>query len=584
MPSKKRGASPARPDHPVTAYARAVVDGQVQTGRAVRLACARHLRDLDTLPGQGYVFDAALASHALAFFPDFLRLAEGEHEGLPFILQPWQQFIIGSLFGWLGPDGFRRFRTAYIEAGKGCGKTPLLAGVGLYALTCDNEASAEVYAAAVKLEQAGIMFSDARKMAEASPDLKAKLVIGKYNIAHYDSGSFFRPISSERRSLDGKRVHVGLVDELHEHDSDIVVDKIRAGIKGRRQGMLLEITNSGYNRNSVCYRHHDYSLKILRGVIENETWFAYVCQLDACALCEAAGKTGPQENCADCDDWRDETVWLKANPNLDIAPGRKYLREQVNEAIGMPSKQNIVQRLNFCIWTESLTRWLPMDLWDLAPAAAAPEALRGRVCFAGLDLSSTQDLSAAVLVFPDDAGGYDVLAKFWVPEDNIRERERRDGVPYGQWVREGFIEATPGNRVDYDTIRVRVQEFGAQQGFEIREIGHDPWNATQLVTQLTGDGATMVPIRQGFASLSAPTKEVERLVLSQQIRHGGHPVLRWCIANAMVELDAAGNVKLSKAKSTERIDGAAALVNAIDRASRHDTSGSIYERHGLVTV
>lgn len=543
--------------------------GRVVTGRAVRLACARHLRDLEALPARGYVFSEARADHAIAFFPEFLRLAEGEHEGLPFVLEPWQQFVVGSIFGWLGPDGFRRFRTAYLEIGKGNGKTPMAAGVGLYGLTSDDEASAEIYAAAVQLEQASIMFTDGRKMAEASPDLKAKLVINTRNIAHYDSGSFFRPISSERRGLDGKRVHMGLLDEIHEHASGVVVDKIRAGTKGRRQALIFEITNSGYDRNTICYQHHDYSIKILEGVIANETWFAYVCQLDACAKCVSEGKQGPQENCPECDDWRDEATWIKANPNLDVSITRKYLREQVEEAIGMPAKQSIVCRLNFCIWTSSLTRWLPMDLWDGAPAGARAEALRGRRCFGGLDLSSVSDLSAAILAFPDADGGYDLLAKFWVPEENIRERERRDGVPYGQWVREGWIEATPGNVVNYETIRERVRQFGDLHGFELVEVGHDPWNATQLVTQLTDDGVTMVPIRQGFHSLAAPTKETEKLVRQGKIRHNDHPVLRWCIANAMVEIDAQGNMKLSKAKSTERIDGAAALVNAIDRASRH---------------
>jgi phage terminase large subunit-like protein len=282
---------------------------------------------------------------SLSFF-DFLQLAEGEHAGKPFKLEPFQQFIVGSLFGWRGPDGYRRFRTAYIEIGKGNGKSPLAGGIGLYGMAADDEEGAEIYAAAVTRDQARILFTDAEKMVKASPFLTEIVTQNVNNLAVLSTNSYFRPVSSESRGLDGHRVHMALIDEIREHPNSLVVDKMRAGTKGRRQALILEITNSGYNRETVCWAHHEYSSKILEGLIENDSWFAYVCQLDPCDPCRAEGKDTPTEGCPDCDDWREEKTWIKANPCLDVSITRKYLREQVAEAIGMPTKQNIVRRLS----------------------------------------------------------------------------------------------------------------------------------------------------------------------------------------------------------------------------------------------
>ncbi len=480
------------------------------------------------------------------------------------MLSPWQKFIVGSLFGWKGPDGYRRYRKAYVEQGKGNGKSPLAAGIGLFGLVADGEAGAEIYSAAVTRDQAGILFIDAKRMVEASPVLSSRVEVNVGNLAVLSTNSFFRPVSSEARSLDGKRVHMALIDELHEHPTAMVVEKMQAGTKGRRQPLIFEITNSGYDRNSVCWQHHDYSVKVLEGIIPDDGWFAYVCQLD------------------EGDDWQDEAVWRKANPNLDVSITRKYLREQVREAQGMPAKQNIVKRLNFCIWTEQANRWLDMARWDACDAAVDPEELVGKPCFAGLDLSTTTDITALVLAFPDDEGNIAVLPRFWVPGDNIRQRVERDRVPYDQWVDQGLIEATEGNVVDYDVIRERIRELGER--YDIRQIAIDRWNATQITTQLMGDGFDMVPWGQGFASMSAPTKELEKLVLGKQIRHGGHPVLRWMASNVAVAQDAAGNIKPAKDKSTERIDGIVALVMAIGLIIRQDNGPSVYEERGIVVL
>lgn len=554
------------------------------TGRPVRLACERHLRDLDDGPSRGLTFRPELAQVALDFFPTVLCLAEGEHAGKPFVLQPWQQYIIGSLFGWVGRDGHRRFRTAYIEAAKGQGKTPLLAGLGLYGLTCDDEPGAQVFTAAVTREQARIMFEDATKMAEASPTLAAELDITANNIAHLASGSFMRPVSSEGRSLDAKRVHMALIDEIHEHPSAVVVDKLRLGTKGRRQALVVEITNAGYDRHTVCWQHHEYSLKVLDRVIDDDSWFPYVCQLDPCEACRGAGKLAPTtDGCPSCDDWTDEATWPKANPNLDVSVTRKYLREVVREAVGMPSKRSIVERLNFCIWTESAARWFPADAWAACAASLRLEDLRGRRCIAGLDLSSTMDLTALVLLALGSEP-VDVVSQFWVPAENLGARAARDRVPYPQWAAEGWLAATEGNVVDYDAILDHVTRLVDAHGIEIVELAYDPWNATAFVTRAQAAGITCVPIRQGFASLSAPSKELEKRVAARTLRHDGNPVMAWCVASAVVETDPAGNIKPSKAKSTERIDGVVALVTALARAIVQPDTRSVYETRGPLVI
>lgn len=566
---------------PATDYAERVTSGEIVAGKLVRLACARHLRDLEHGHERGLHFDDDAAQYAIDFFENVLKLTQGEFADKPFILQPFQKFITGSLFGWKTMDGYRRFRTAYIEQAKGQGKTPWAAGVGLFGLTEDGEAGAEIYAAAVTRDQAKILFSDAELMAKGSVDLSAELEFTVNNIAHPKSNSFFRAISSEARQLEGKRVHIALVDELHEHPNDQVVTKMRKGTKNRRQAMIVEITNSGFDRNSICYQHHVMSQQVLEGIIEDDQWFCFVCNIDACGQ---EGHTNPVQGCPNCDDFRDEAVWIKANPGLDTILPRRYLREQVAEATAMPSQLNGCLRLNFCIWTESANRWLSMDAWDQCAGAVDAMKLRGRACWLGIDLSSTTDLTAAALVFEADENDViDVLMYYWVPEDGLRQRVAKDRVPYDVWAREGYIETTSGNVVDYDAIIERVKDFQAE-GYNIRQIAMDPWNATSTATKLMAMGFEVVYVRQGYASLNEPSKELERRIMSKGIRHGGNPVLRWNAANIAIESDAAGNIKPNKEHSTERIDGIAALVDALSVSMVGSDGVSKYETEGVLVV
>lgn len=574
-------------------YALDVTSGTIPANKWMRLACQRHLDDLKNGKKRGLLFDEKAADHIIDFFSEFLCFYEGAFDGQPFILTPHQQFIIGSIFGWKRKNGLRRFRTAYIEEAKGQGKSPLSAGVGLYGLIIDDEPGAEIYAAAVTREQAGILFRDARLYAETSEPLKGILDIGQHNIAYLAKNSFFRPVSSEHRGLDGKRPHIALIDEIHEHRTDLVVRKMSAGTKGRRQSLIFEITNAGYDRHSICYQHHEYTTKILEGLIQDDAWFGIMTGLDVCPKCEKEGKTIPQEGCPDCDDWRDEKVWEKANPNLRYlgAPFKDYLRRQVEEAKSMPSQVNIVKRLNFCIWTESITKWLPADKWNACGLPVNAVELKGRTCYGGLDLSSNTDLSAWVKVFPPEGDEtlYKVLCRFFLPEDNMRERVKRDKVPYDVWARQGFITLTPGNIIDYSFILKAISDDTAD--YKIAELAFDRWGSQKITTDLQnlgfvleGDKKTLIQFGQGFASMNAPTKEVEKMVLAGELAHGGNPVLSWMISNVAIQEDAAGNKKPDKEKSTERIDGAVALIMAVARATLAQNTTSIYETRGVISM
>lgn len=533
----------------------------------MRLACERHLRDLKDGHQRGLTFDLETANDAIAFFENFLCFYDGEFNGKPFLLSPWQAFIVGSLFGWKASDGYRRFRTAYIEIGKGNGKSPLLAGIGLLGLVADGEPGAEIYAAATTKDQAKILFRDAEEMVARSPELSELITRSINNLAVVDTASFFRPISSEKHGLDGKRVHMALIDEVHEHSSAVVVDKMRAGTKGRRQALIAEITNSGNDRESVCWQHHEYSRKVLQGIELNDSWFAYVCTLDPCPACQAAGKMQPSDDCKDCDDWRDPKVWPKANPNLGVSIREKYLQEQVAEAMGMPSKENTVKRLNACIWTERTEHWMPMDKWDACGIEFTLEELKGNPCTGGLDLASTGDFASFCQLFPptDERPLWAAVWRSYIPEKKFEERVRKDpGTSWTLWKQQGWLVTTDSNTVDYEFIRKDIHE--AAEMFQMPEIAYDRWNATQIVTQLMNDGFTMVPIGQGFASQSAPTSELMKLVLDRKFTHGGNKLARWAASNAAVSEDAAGNIKLDKEKSADKIDPMRALTTALARA------------------
>lgn len=591
----------SKPTDPVLAYAQAVVKGKIVAGRLVVLACQRHLRDLVEAKKRGLVWDLDAALYAIKFF-SYLRLPlAGAIDGKAFELEPFQQFIIGSLCGWKLCDGFRRFRTAFVEIGKGNGKTPMVAGVGLFGLVADGEAAAEIYPAATTREQASILFRDARRMVEASPYLREMLEVGQFSIGYRATDSFFRPVSAEHRGLDGKRPHMGLIDEIHEHPTAMVVDKIRAGTKNRRQALIFEITNSGYDRTSVCWQHHEYSQKILEGTLENDSWFAYVCGLDPCATCRQAGHSQPNDNCKKCDNWRNEKVWLKANPGLNTILPRQYLREQVAEAKGMPTKEAIVKRLNFCIWTQSSVRAIPQDKWDLAAGTFKLEDFAGRDCFIALDIGATSDFTAAAILFPEGEPeiieeaapvdgptkstekqndgekstdlepaafvrqSYTLFTLFWLPENPVR-RDEKMATMIDLWRKQGHIRTTPGEVVDYDQVLEDLVELAGQ--FALREVVIDRgFQGAQMATNLIKHfGQEMViAFPQGILSMSPPFRELIELLKLERLKHDNNPVQNWMVGNCVAEVRG-GLAKPSKENSNEKIDGVTAGVMALGRA------------------
>lgn len=547
----------------VTAYAEAVLNGDILTGKLVRQACQRHMDDMVHGHERGLHFGEGKADRAIRFFAN-LKLPDGNNAGKPFILEPWQCFIVGSLFGWLKADGKRRFQYAYVEVARANGKTPLGAGILLYGLTADGESGAQCYSAATTRDQAKIAFKDATMMADSTPAIKNQSESLVNNLTFTPLSSFLRPLSADASKMDGLRVHVALADEVHEHPNGEVLAKLRTGMKSS-QPLLLMITTAGYDKLSVCWEEHDYTVKVLDGVFENDARFGYIATLDA------------------DDAWQNEDVWVKANPNVGVSVKLDTLRLECQEARETPGKQNNYRRLRMNQWTEQSTRWLDIDTWDKGNTPIDLEALAGRICYAGIDLSSTTDLSALTLLFPPrDDEVWQVLAWFWLPEENIQKRVTRDRVPYDVWERQAFLTLTPGNVIDYAWIREKVNALSRM--YRISEIGFDPWNATQLTTWLMEDGAEMVPVRQGFASLTAPTKEIEKLVAAGKLQHGGNPLLRWCASNVSVKEDPSGNIRIAKDVSTERIDGIAALGNAFFCALRHESEDSVYGIRGLLTL
>ncbi|MEC0211813.1 terminase large subunit [Paenibacillus ehimensis] len=551
---------------PVRDYAERVLSGEIPAAEPVRLACQRHLNDLRDselkVTTFEYYFDEYARDHAINFFR-FLRHSKGKWARQSFELELWQKFIVGSIFGWLHRETqLRRFRTAYEEIPRKNGKSTKVSGVGLYLTLADEEYGAEVYAAATKKDQAKITFDEASRMVRASPDLMKHFRVYKNNLHVIDTGSKFEPLGSDSNSLDGLNVHGGLIDEYHAHKNSAMYDVIESGTSAREHPLIYVITTAGVNQNGPCYQLREYAMKVLKGIEPDETFFAYIATID------------------DDDDPFDPATWMKANPNLGVSKDIAYMQKQAQKAKHMPTAY-----VNFLIkdlnkWVNAAVKWIPLHKWDESAGKIDLEALRGRKCYGGLDLSSKLDITAFALVFPpeDRDGEYIVLVFFWIPEDDLQERDDRDGFSYSAAIRDGLIYPTPGNVIDYQFIRKTINDLGAI--YDIQEIGFDPWNATQTSLELTDDGFTCVPIPQNIKNLSDPTKEFEKLVHAQKLVHGGNRVLRWMVDNTVVRMDENENVAPSKKRSTGRIDGVAAIITAMARAINLEED-NVYEKRGM---
>lgn len=506
-----------------------------------------------SLGNGGPHFDEAAADRACAFIEGLCRHWKGEWAGKPLVLEPWQRDrVIRPLFGWKRADGTRQYRTVYVEVPKKNGKSTLAAAVANLLLFADKEQGGEIYSAAADRKQAEIVFRDAKQMALQSPPLRARCEVYRRSLFVPATQSRYEVISADAPTKHGLNPSGIIFDELHAQKTRDLWDTLVSGGGARRQPLVFAITTAGYDTNTICYEIHDYALKILDGVLKDDSFLAVVYG------------AGPE------DDWASPKVWAKANPSLGVTIKKQFLVEECRKAKDSLAKQNSFRRLHLDQWTEQLQRWISMEVWNECAGEAIHEAdLRGRECYGGLDLSSTTDVTAFVLVFPprEKDEKWKVLCWFWIPAENVAVRVKRDRVPYDAWAREGLVNLTIGNVVDYDVIRTKIGQLGAM--FNIRELAYDRWGAAQISTQLAGDGFTVVPFGQGYASMSPAAKAFETLLIGRQLHHGGNAVMKWMASNAQVQMDnsPAENIKPVKLDRIKRVDGIVALVMAVGRAS-----------------
>ena len=509
-----------------------------------------------------------LADYAVSFI-ECLTHTKGTWAGKPFKLLDWQEQIIRDLFGVVKPNGYRQFNTAYIEIPKKMGKSELAAAVALLLCCGDNEERAEVYGCAADRQQATIVFDVAADMVRMCPALnrRVKILASQKRIIFLPTNSFYQVLSAEAYSKHGFNIHGVVFDELHTQPNRKLFDVMTKGSgDARMQPLYFLITTAGTDTHSICYETHQKAVDILEGRKIDPTFYPVI------------------YGAKDSDDWTDPKVWKKANPSLGVTVQMEKVKAAFDSARQNPGEENAFRQLRLNQWVKQSIRWMPMEKWDACGFQVNEEELEGRVCYGGLDLSSTTDLTAFSLVFPplDESDKFRILPYFWVPEETLSLRVKRDHVPYDVWEKQGFIKTTEGNVVHYGFIEKFIETLGER--FNIREIAFDRWGAVQMVQNLENMGFTVVPFGQGFKDMSPPTKELMKLTLEQKIAHSAHPVLRWNMDNIFIRTDPAGNIKCDKEKSTEKIDGAIATIMALDRAIRcgNQNTGSVYDARGIL--
>ena len=513
-------------------------------------------------------YDKAKADRAVKFI-EMLCHTKGEWEGERFFLLPWQARIIRDVFGIVKEDGMRQFRTVYIEIPKKQGKSELAAAITLYLLFADNEPAAEVFSAAADRQQAGIVYDVAKRMVEMTPALlkRSKIMAATKRIVNYSNAGYYQVVSADVANKHGYSISGLCFDEIHNQPNRKLWDVLTKGSgDARRQALHVAITTAGTDRNSICYELHCKAQDILAGRKIDPTFYPVVYSLP------------------DNADWSDEKNWYKVNPSLGYTVPIERMREAFLQAQENPAEENVFRQLRLCQWVGSSVAWIPEHVYSKGNIPINANSLIGRDCYCGLDLSSTSDITAFCMVFPPkyDGDNYIVIPHFWLPRETLELRVRRDRVPYDVWERQKLFHVTEGNVVDYNFVRKTINELNTK--YHIVEIGVDRWNATQLITDLEGDGFTMVPIGMGFKDMSPGMKELYKLLLEGKMIHGGNPVLQWMSQNVVAETDAADNIKPSKKKSTEKIDGIVAWIMGLDRAIRHEVHGSVYDERGLLSI
>jgi len=517
----------------------------------------------------GLYIDDAGANHVVNFVRN-LRHTKAQWHGKPFELIEWQEEIIRDIFGTVNPKtGYRQYDTAYIEIPKKQGKSELGAALALYLMAADGEYEAEVYGCATDKEQASIIFDVAVSMVEQCPALKKriKLILSRKRMIYLPTKSVYKVLSSDIRNKHGFNVSGCIFDELHAQPNRDLWDVMTKGSgDARLQPLTIALTTAGNDKNSICYELHQKTIDIAEGRKTDGAFYGKIYGLT------------PD------DDWEDEKNWYKANPSLGHTVSIEKVRRAYESAKGNPVEEALFKQLRLDIWTDKATHWLSMTDWDANDETVDPELLKGRECYGGLDLSSTGDLTALVLCFPprNEDEKYIFLAWFWIPEENMHMRSNKDHVPYDKWYAQGFIQATPGNVIDYRRIENTIEQIA--ETYVVKEIAYDRYNATEIIMNLSDEGLTMVPFGQGYRDMSPPTKQIFVEIKRKNIVHNNNPVLRWNFGNVCIETNTPECEKPSKKYSREKIDGAVAAIMAFDRATRHTDTSSVYDSRGLIIL
>lgn len=549
--------------YPAEIYAEQVRDGRILVCEYVRLAVRRYYADLDRALERGWHFDRRAALRANGFI-ERLKHTKGEWAGSRFRLEPWQHFVLWNIFGWKNADGTRRFRYAYIEIARKNGKTALSAGVGLYMLFADGESRPEVYSAATVKDQAKICFADAVEIVRAT-DLKHYLTPFRNSIVYEARGGMMKPLSSDYGTHDGLNPSCGIIDELHAHRDSGMFDVIKSAFGARRQPLMFIITTAGFNKSGACYAYRENVIKVLREVNEDDTLFGIIYTLDS------------------NEEWNDPRMWIKSNPNLGVSLSADYLADQVRDARNRPEAVRNVMTKNLNLWVDAERTWILDDAWQKCVGTISPDELRGCTCWGGLDLSNVSDITAYVLLFHEN-DRFQLVPYFWIPEEKMLEKIRRENINYDRWVADGYVTVTPGNVIDYDFVKADILRRTAD--YDLRSSAYDRWNASQTIIDLQNEGMVCNPFGQGYGSMSAPTREFEKLVLTGRIEHFGNPVLRWMLASTVVKSDPAGNIKPDKERSTQKIDGIVASIMALGEwmTAQAADERNPYENRGLLTL
>lgn len=528
-----------------------------------------NLAGYDPLKGsEGFRFDPKKAERAIQFFGLCLQHQKGDKAGQQFELLPWQKDLIATIFGWVDDQGLRRYKRVWLEVPRKNGKSTLSSGLGLFLLFADGEKGAEVVSAAGDRDQASIVFDVAAGMVRSDPLLSKSSVVLRKEIKQKNGTGSFRVISSDAGTKHGMNLSGLIFDEVHTQKNRDLWDTLHTSTGSRQQALSVAITTAGHDRNSIAFEQHDYAEKVRDGVINDARFLPVI----------YAAKSGQ--------DWADPATWAVANPSIGVSISEEYLAQECERAKAVPAFANTFMRLHLNIWTESETRWLPIETWDEQQEQVDESELEGQPCWVGIDLGSTQDLSAMVAVFAGDDGKIITMPKFYMPTEGLIEKERRYRQPFGEWAKAGFLTLTPGTVTDYGFIERDI--ISLRERFRINEVALDRWNATDFAIRLDQEQIPVVFFGQGFASMAAPSKKLEALVLSKKIIHGNHPILRQHASAVHCEIDPAGNIKPSKKGSRSRrehIDGIVALCMGLGRYlhanGNEEQAGEIYSKGGI---